>query len=99
MASVTARVEVSVRLEIPDDLAAKITKSDIVEMFGTAVGHNASGLGVQVVADGKAQWHGTVFEKSDPVMASAFVDGWIDDAEIEIEDDGFDALEKELENG
>ena len=98
----TATFEVDVHFDIPDHLCAKITKEDIAEMCGSAVGHSEAGRGVQTLIDGKAQWTdmGPDYEKSDPVFSEVFVSGFLDasDIRVQIEDDGFDVLEKECEN-
>ncbi len=94
------RVEITVELDVPEEHAAKITEEDVHEMAANAIGHHHSGKGVQVVVDGVAQWtdmHPDRYEGSEAIFADAFVDGWMDDGEIEIEEDGFDALEKKLQ--
>jgi len=99
---VTATFEIDVQLDIPDHLCATITKEDIAEMCGSAVCHHEAGRGVQTIVEGKAQWTdmGPDYAKSDPVFSGVFVSGFLDgsDIRVEIEDDGFDVLEKECEN-
>ena len=98
----TATFEIDVQFDIPDHLCASITKEDIAEMCGSAVGHSQAGIAVQTVVDGKAQWTdmGPNYEKSDPVFSNVFVTGFLDASQIQvaIEDDGFDVLEKECED-
>ena len=92
-------VEVTVTLEMPKEFCGKLTKEDVYEMAGNAVGHHHSGKAVQVIVDGVAQWsdmHPARYQNSDPIFANVLVDGFIDDGEIEIEDDGFDLLEDQL---
>jgi len=101
MPKLSYRVEVDVTLDIPAEHASKITKEDVYEMAASVLGHNHAGKGIQVIVDGVAQWsdmHPDRYEKSDPIFADAFVGGWMDDGEIEIEEDGFDNLDKELGN-
>ena len=98
----TATFEVDVQFDIPDHLCATITKEDIAEMCGSAVGHSQVGSAVQTVVEGKAQWTdmGPDYEKSEAVFSEVFVTGslHVDDIRVQIEDDGFDVLEKECEN-
>jgi len=99
MPKLSYRVEVDVTLYIPEEYAARITKDDVHEMAASVLGHNQAGMGIQVIVDGVAQWSDMSpdrYEKSDPIFADAFVGGWMDDGEIEIEEDGFDHLDKEL---
>jgi hypothetical protein len=95
----TATFEVDVQFDIPEHLCATITKEDIAEMCASAVGHSQSGRAVQTVVDGVAQWTdmGPDYEKSDPVFSDVFVTGSVDapDIRVQIEDDGFDVLEKQ----
>ena len=98
----TATFEVDVTFDIPAHLCSTITKEDIVEMCGSAVGLGHIGLGVQTIVAGKTQWSDMdpENEKADPVFSDVFISGSLDAGSIrvQIEDDGFDVLEKECEN-
>jgi hypothetical protein len=70
-------------------------------MCANAIGHHHSGKGVQVVVDGIAQFEDMSAENprdADAIFADAFVHGFMDDGEIEVEEDGFDKLDEELGN-
>ena len=96
-ATVTLR-DVSVTLHVPEELAGKVTKSDLHEMALSAITSHHVGNGVQTICDGKAQWTdmGTDYAKSDPIFTDVHVEGpWEDDMEIENCDDEFETLLKD----
>lgn len=85
-------------MRVPEELAGKVTKSDLHEMALSAINSHNSGMGVQTICGGKAQWTdmGPDYAKSEPVFADARVEGpWEEEMEVEDCDDEFETLLKD----
>ena len=93
MATATVTLSVMVTLDVPDELAGKVTRDDLISMARGSIPDSLScpgpPSGIQVLVDNVCQ------EKDGrPVFAEVFVEHDIcGEGEIEFEDDGFTIAE------
>ena len=95
MAEVTVKLSVYVTLDVPEELAGKVTREDLVSMARDACPDSmttpGAPTGIQVCVEEVAQEDGGM-----PVFAGVFVEHDIcEDAEIEFDDEGFTRAEGE----
>lgn len=93
MAAATVTLSVMVTLDVPDELAGKVTRDDLISMARETIPDSLTTpgppSGIQVLVDNVGQ------EKDGrPVFAEVFVEHDIcGEGEIEFEDDGFTIAE------